>query len=134
MQASINQKFVVPTKTYDGGSTEIKWETSLKRRTSASIERHPLDAFFYYSDQDCRMSALLGGSSPQVIQSSLDIEEMTTQLDPITSGEDCHDPNVHSHAVSRRTRISFELHPSLLVGDLLTGTRNEDGEAAKIYR
>lgn len=45
MQASIKRRIMVPTKVYDGGSTEVKRGTTLER-SSSTVEKKHSDAFF----------------------------------------------------------------------------------------
>ncbi len=67
---------------------------------AAKRPRHPVrkheDPFMYYSHQETRMSALL-----------------------LSNDNDETDGQVARESHERKTRISFELHPSLLLEDLL---------------
>jgi len=104
---------MVPTKVYDGGSTEVKRGTTLER-SSSTVEKKHFDAFSYYSNQTCRMDVLLGDSCLRFSRSS---EHTTPPFGAESQEATAQD---HSTAVSRRTRISFELHPSLLITDIDT--------------
>ncbi|KAK1733179.1 hypothetical protein QTG54_016156 [Skeletonema marinoi] len=86
----------VATKTHDGGSTGKPLndsEPSAKRPRRRPVRKNE-DPFMYYSHQETRMNALL-----------------------LSSGE--NDAQVARESQVRKTRISFELHPSLLLEDLL---------------
>ena len=80
---------VVKTKTRDGGS-----------QVSSSTRRNGRDSFLHYSNDAVRMRHLLG----------LEAEE------PAVNGGDAqgHEAGGDAEATTRKTRISFELHDSLL--------------------
>mmetsp|Transcript_12310 Transcript_12310/g.18886 ORF Transcript_12310/g.18886 Transcript_12310/m.18886 type:complete len:126 (-) Transcript_12310:9-386(-) len=65
------------------------------KRPRNPVHKHE-DPFMYYSHQETRMSALL-----------------------LSNGNDENDGQVARESHERKTRISFELHPSLLLEDLL---------------
>jgi hypothetical protein len=117
----------VPTKIYDGGSSSSHSDGAKRRKSFPdSFEHHGhYDAFSFYSSQERRMSALLG-QNQEVVNSSP--TPIITAMEKITD----HQPaqrtpsNCESDKNARRTRVSFELHPSLLVWDFLRsgGTEN----------
>lgn len=69
------------------------------------------DPFMYYSDQETRMNALL-----------------------LSAGNGENDEQIAPALHERKTRISFELHPSLLIEDMLTdndqGLPQDEDDAA----
>ena len=81
---------IVPTKQYDGGRSSSSFE---KKRRLHSSRENDYDAFLHYSRQDVRMNALLGHGVSKVENDEVN----------------CH--------VRRQTRISFELHDSLVMMD-----------------
>ncbi|KAL3807307.1 hypothetical protein ACHAXA_008532 [Cyclostephanos tholiformis] len=88
---------IISTKTYDGGY-----------RNSHGSSENRFDAFLHYSNRETRMRALLGCRT--------DTNEETGRLVvPSSPTSACSNFPV----VCRETRISFELHPSLLVGSNL---------------
>jgi hypothetical protein len=97
MKASTSQKIMVPTKKYDGGSSE----TERERLKCFTAEKH-FDAFSYYSNQGQVGQSILE-SQGIIHRVPADIEE--TQPRAELPG-------------SRRTRISFELHPSLVLAGI----------------
>eukprot|EP00984_Skeletonema_dohrnii_P000505 scaffold167_cov119-Skeletonema_dohrnii-CCMP3373.AAC.1 len=93
--AAKHYSITVATKKHDGGSTSRPLndsEPSAKRPRRRPVRKHE-DPFMYYSHQETRMNELL-----------------------LSSGE--NDEQVARESVARKTRISFELHPSLLFEDL----------------
>ena len=97
MKASTSRKIIVPTKKYDGGSSEAKKE----RLTHSPAEKH-FDAFSYYSNQG------------QVGRSILEIQDV---IHRVPADIDETHPRVDLPGI-RRTRISFEQHPSLLLAEI----------------
>jgi len=98
----------VPTKAYDGGTISDS-ETASKRSRKPFCELE--DRFMYYSDQKTRMNALHFTNSQKGELAAADYEN-----------------------VVRKTRISFELHPLLLFGDiysLLDDARADDDDGKK---
>jgi hypothetical protein len=92
VNASAAKNFTyVATKTHDGAS-----EPAAKRpRATEQVRKHE-DPSLYYSHQETRMNALL-----------------------LRNDENDDDEQVGREAVVRKTRISFELHPDLLLEDIL---------------
>jgi hypothetical protein len=90
---SLSEPITIVTKKYDGGSNK-------KKRKSHVSGDNNFDAFLHYSSREIRMKALLGHREDNLSQSSLG-----------------NRTNLPVHR--RETRISFELHPSLLVMDLM---------------
>jgi len=86
----------VATKTHDGGAKDTITCEPAAESPMKLIRKHE-DPFMYYSQQDKKMQALL--------------------LSNEDSGE--NDDQVSTESVMRKTRISFELHPALMVEDLL---------------
>ena len=102
----------VPTKTSDGGSTKAKM------KVLRSSERH-IDAFSYYSSRDIRMDALLGrrqeeGSAPVRRDGDNDSVEPAPPA-PKKAKKDLPE----APQEDRQTRLSFELHPHLIMMRLL---------------
>ena len=92
-------QLTVPTKNYDGGSS-----TSGNAASSSNKKR---DSFLYYSNDKVRMRALMmaDGANPTTLT--------LTWLQPRPQ------PPQQKVEVERKTRISFELHPSLIMDNLL---------------
>jgi len=85
----------IPTKTYDGGSkaTNDSEPSAKKSRQPVPILKHQ-DPFLYYSHQETRMNELL------LNDDNVDGEQVIRVSDV------------------RKTRISFEVHPSLVIESL----------------
>mmetsp|Transcript_22780 Transcript_22780/g.45483 ORF Transcript_22780/g.45483 Transcript_22780/m.45483 type:complete len:127 (+) Transcript_22780:114-494(+) len=92
-------RFLVPTKQYDDRPTK-RIKTTEAERTKKSY-----DAFLYYSLKENRMNALLGDDTDILKLSSNSL--MST--DTVSTG-----------TVERSSRISFEVHPSLMFDERLT--------------
>ena len=132
----------VPTKTYDGGCPK-KRNTMGTRNAS---DRHHIDAFSFYSIQENRMNRLFGSSNnhdngiewrpsstSSKSASSNTIKTETTNPNPNPRAYSASEPArggthqaqgsaINSSAAvpssaPRRTRLSFELHPSKLYLD-----------------
>lgn len=118
MQSSHKQILTVPTKIYDGGSSSSSASSSSDDGGMRRKKLHDsfdnlldLDAFSFYSSQDNRMYALLGRDQEAISSSPTILEREDTS---------CHrhaQRKVSSDKTARRTRVSFEVHPSLLVKD-----------------
>ena len=87
----------------------------------SSAEKH-WDAFSFYSNHASRMNVLLGGitdgnscqySIRQTEETSL--SRLATTTPTTESGEARTDHN--DAAMNRQTRVSFEVHPSLLIAE-----------------
>eukprot|EP00984_Skeletonema_dohrnii_P006122 scaffold2174_cov67-Skeletonema_dohrnii-CCMP3373.AAC.3 len=76
------------TKTHDGGAKAANDSEPSAKKTRQSVRKHQ-DPFMYYSDQETRMDELLL--------------------------YDDNDDRVIRESDVRMTRISFELHPKLLL-------------------
>ncbi|KAL7493321.1 hypothetical protein ACHAWT_003466 [Skeletonema menzelii] len=86
---------VLPIPTFHGNSLLDLEEAGI----STEEQDHHEDAFLFYSDDEVRMRVLSGG----------------------TRGADHHHQStVTDGVVTRKTRISFELHPSVFFDDLLS--------------
>eukprot|EP00984_Skeletonema_dohrnii_P032469 scaffold26706_cov78-Skeletonema_dohrnii-CCMP3373.AAC.1 len=85
----------IPTKTYDGGAkaTNDSEPSAKKSRQPVPILKHQ-DPFLYYSHQETRMNELL------LNDDNVDGEQVIRVSD------------------MRKTRISFEVHPSLVIESL----------------
>ena len=87
----------VATKTHDGGAKDTATNIS---EPAAKSPRKPLrkheDPFLYYSHQETKMHALLSSNDDN----------------------DGSDEQVDRETGVRKTRISFDLHPALLLEDL----------------
>ena len=84
----------VPTKTYDGGVTEH--EAAARKGSMKSVNKKQEDPFLWYSNQERRMNAMLHKDS--------DVPATATN---------------NNEKVVRKTRLSFEIHPSLLFDDMI---------------
>ena len=101
MEFTIRQ---VKTKTSDGGTSSQHIDTSNMTSTDTSRSppnRHVHDAFSYYSNDQIRMKTLTLAA---------DRSNNTNQEEPKAQ------PQQHQE---RKTRISFELHPSLILDEWL---------------
>jgi hypothetical protein len=94
-----SEPITILTKEYDGGSNE----KSLK---DGSSQNH-FDAFMYFSSQEIRKNVLLGRREDSLSPS------------PIPKNESSMSDRISFPARRRETRVSFELHPSLLLMDLM---------------
>ena len=114
----IMQTIIVPTKSYDGGSTS-SFEARRKIFQAKNKEHHEFDAFSYYSSQDNRMRMLHGCQQEEAISPPETVSEGAD--DETTTRRGCRrgassSSSVETHArPTRRTRISFEMHPSLIL-------------------
>ena len=96
----------VPTKTYDGGTVSDSEPAPKKSRKPV---RKQDDPFLYYSNQETRMNAMLLRNDDNGDEAAAVINDQN---------------------VVRMTRISFELHPSLVLEDLfLSNARLNDHQA-----
>jgi hypothetical protein len=82
----------VVTKTFDGGSG-----VSMRNKHS-SKQYNMFDPFSYYSCQVRRMNRLIGGEGDDASQSIIDAESLSS----------------NNSQAARMTRLSWELHPSLM--------------------
>ncbi len=99
-QTSSNETMqVILTKTHDGGS----FEKHLKSYTS---RENRFDAFLHYSNRETRMRALLCHRDDRNEETGRHNIEPSS----ISAGADFL-------AHRRETRITFELHPSVLIDD-----------------
>ncbi len=115
----------VPTKINDGGSSTdfaTRRKNQFHDSCTCSSEPHLSDAFSFYSNQDKRMKVLLGrdqvGSAAHL---TIDADESTSHHRAQLIPSSCCDSDQNT----RRTRLSFEVHPSLLLTDLMRS--NETG-------
>ena len=114
------KSFPISTKNYDGGSSE---EANQPNRRSVFIEGYP-DAFTKYSNNEVRMDRLLyrRASAPPIPSSNI-VESDSNNMDTSTTTK-------NTHATSRRpprrdTRLSFEVHPSLILDPILLSAFDE---------
>ena len=95
----------VKTKTSDdGGTSRTRDISDTSDMTSTDTSSHPNrnhDAFSYYSNNQVRIETLRGSSSS-------------------TNNQEAQ-PQPQQQHEERKTRISFELHPSLILDDLILG-------------
>ena len=94
---STSIQLTVPTKNYDGGSS-----TSSNVASRSNKKR---DSFRYYSNDKVRMRALMMVDDTSTTR--------RTRLQPRPQPQ-------QKVEVERKTCISFELHPSLIMDDLLS--------------
>ena len=125
------KSFQIATKNHDGGSNEDVSSSSL------SLSGGRPDAFSLYSNQEVRMDRLLFGTTSVVPANLIPSETGNDYMDTTSSST-----TAKTHAVTslpgqppirrRATRLSFEVHPSLLLDPLIlldddemmtTGTR-----------
>ncbi len=116
-------QIIVETKTYDGGSTSA--ESSITKRkqlfhsstNKEERQEHHFDAFSYYSSQSNRMSMFYDPPQPYA-NSRVDDDKNTTNTRrcPSTSSiETSRITATPTVAGPRRTRVSYEMHPSLIM-------------------
>jgi len=98
--AAAKHFITVATKTHDGGAKAISTYNSqpAAKRPREPVRKHE-DPFMYYSHQETRMRTLLFQDEDDYLHLQ-------------------NEPDVNSEPVVRKTRISFELHPALLLDDL----------------
>ena len=96
----------VVTKTFDGSSGVSM------RNNHSSKQDNICDPFSYYASQVRRMNRLMGGEGDDASRSIIDAEETSRRHAPRSSTTETLASN-NSQAV-RRTRLSWELHPSVL--------------------
>ena len=96
--AAAKNFITVATKTHDGGAKANNTSEPAKKRTRMPVRDHE-DPFLYYSHQETKMHALLLRNDSN--------DENDEQVDQ------------ERESVVRKTRMSFELHPALLLEDLL---------------
>lgn len=100
----------IATKNHDGGSSE---EANKSKRRSVFIEGHP-DAFSLYSNNEVRMDRLLSrrASAPPIPSDTGNMDTSATKKTRATSIPSIRPPR-------RVTRLSFEVHPSLVLDPIL---------------
>lgn len=93
---------LVPTKNPDNDDRAAS-PTSITSLSSGTQQRQGRDAFLYYSNDEVRINALKlrGDGSRDNHETHLEVE------------------------VERKTKLSFELHPSLLLEDLFDGVDDD---------
>eukprot|EP00985_Skeletonema_marinoi_P025936 scaffold19529_cov98-Skeletonema_marinoi.AAC.2 len=131
--------FTVPTKQHDGGSDKPTYANN-----AVSVSKPKVDAFAKYSSNLIRMKELLllGDNNEQNEEGSLDYLASLNDALRYASQSDQVDRNNHNNVstskrrkgnnsrriaqaqqgqgfLERKTRISYELHPSLLFHDLI---------------
>ena len=97
----------VPTKQYDGGSSSFNKRRKLDQGGTSTSRS---DAFSYYSNQEIRMNRLLHSHLVNSTTNITDSQAPNVHPSHENSTEEAHNP--------RRTRLSFELHPSRLLDGL----------------
>ena len=98
----------VPTKTHDGGAKAASTSEPASKRPRTPVRKHD-DPFLYYSHQETRMNVLLFH----------DENENENENDSVPN-----ESTMNREPVIRKTRISFELHPTLLLEDLFLELEN----------
>jgi hypothetical protein len=104
------KSFPIATKNYDGGSSE---EANKSKRRSVFIEVGH-DAFSLYSNNEVRMDRLLSrrASAPPIPSNTGNMDTSATKK--------TRDTSIPSYRPPRRvTRLSFEVHPSLVLDPIL---------------
>ena len=118
------KSFPIATKNYDGGSSE---EANQPKRRSVFIEGNP-DAFTKYSNNEVRMDRLLyrRASAPPIPSSNI-VESDSNNMDTSTTTKNTHAASlISSRQPPRRiTRLSFEVHPSLILDPFLLSAFDE---------
>eukprot|EP00985_Skeletonema_marinoi_P012294 scaffold5908_cov152-Skeletonema_marinoi.AAC.2 len=132
--------FTVPTKQHDGGSVDKPTYAN----NAVSVSKPKVDAFAKYSSNLIRMKELLllGDNNEHDEEGSLDYLASLNDALHYASKSDQVDRNNHGNVsilkrrkgnnsrritqaqqgqgfLERKTRISYELHPSLLLNDLI---------------
>jgi hypothetical protein len=127
------KRFQIATKNHDGGSND----EDVSSRSSLGLGGGRPDAFSLYSNQEVRMDRLLFRATRVVPAEIIPSETGNDYMDTTSSST-----TAKTHAVTslpgqppirrRATRLSFEVHPSLLLDPLIlldddemmtTGTR-----------
>ena len=122
----------IATKKHDGGSSE---EANQPKRRSVFIEGRT-DAFSLYSNKEVRMDRLL--SSRRASAPSPTIEIPSDDND--TGNNDIMDTSTttKTHAITSRrpprrvTRLSFEVHPSLILDPILLSAVGEIDDSSTL--
>ena len=119
-------KIIVETKMYDGGCTSVAASYDAKRKhtfhsSSMNVKeegQNHFDAFSYYSIQSNRMSMFDGPHQQELLPL---VEDNETSADTRRSrrASTSSIKTAPEAANSRRTRLSFEMHPSLFMLDAL---------------
>lgn len=118
--SSIMQTIIVNTKTYDGGSISASDASSaddarkqfFHSNTNDEIQHH-FDAFSYYSSQSNRMSMFYGPQQQESLNPNAEPTTNSRRRASTSSIETTNKAGPTCH--TRRTRVSFEMHPSLLM-------------------
>ena len=111
------KSFQIATKNHDGGSNEDVSSCS----SPSSLSGGRPDAFSLYSNQEVRMDRLLFGTTRAVPANLIPRETGNDDMDT-TSASTSKTHSVTSlpgQPPRRVTRLSFEVHPSLLLDPLL---------------
>ena len=105
----------VATKNYDGGSNE-----EANNPSSSGVNGgggRPDDAFSLYSNQEVRMDRLLlRRTNCELIPSDTDSDDI---MDTSTTNTHAATTSLPRRPPKRLTRLSFEVHPSLVLDPLL---------------
>ena len=126
------KSFQIATKNHDGGSND----EDVSSRSSLGLGGGRPDAFSLYSNQEVRMDRLLFRATRVVPANLIPSETGNDYMDTTSSST-----TAKTHAVTslpgqppirrRATRLSFEVHPSLLLDPLLVVA---DGELTRSPR
>lgn len=117
MKSPSKQIKTILTKKHDGG-------TSKKRRILRSSDRH-LDPFSYWSSQEVRLSALRCRRE-EIRSPKIPNEEGNQEPASASSASDGEARASDDRPTAeRQTRLSFEMHPSLMMMDMLDSIFDE---------
>ena len=122
----------IATKKHDGGSSE---EANQPKRRSVFIEGRS-DAFSLYSNKEVRMDRLLSSRRASAPPSPIEIPSD----DNDTGNNDIMDTSTttKTHAITSRrpprrvTRLSFEVHPSLILDPILLSAVGEIDDSSTL--
>jgi hypothetical protein len=126
------KRFQIATKNHDGGSND----EDVSSRSSLGLGGGRPDAFSLYSNREVRMDRLLFRTTSVVPAETIPSETGSDYMDTTSAST-----TAKTHAVTslpgqppirrRATRLSFEVHPSLLLDPLLVVA---DGELTRSPR
>lgn len=126
ISSSSMQSITVETKRYDGGSTsssDASGKQLYHSSTNNEMDRH-FDAFSYYSSQSNRMSTFYGDCPRQqevihsrVLDDNVNVNTMKNSHRRASSASstDSSQKTAPTFRQARKTKVSFEMHPSLLM-------------------
>lgn len=104
----MGEVMLVPTKNPDNDDRAAS-PTSITSLSSGTQQRQGRDAFLYYSNDEVRINALkLRGDGSRANHETHQQQQQPLEVE-----------------VERKTKLSFELHPSLLLEDLFDGVDDD---------